>query len=84
MKKIHKKIIERLEASKAKCARLEAECGLLEDAIQEYTRAWDAAGVIWDAACREEATGNRTKAQNLWSLLAPFDDEAVSRLEALL
>ena len=54
------------------------------DVGDEYRRAWDAAGVIWDAACREEATGKRAKARELWSLLVPFDDEAASRLEALL
>ena len=48
----------------------------------EYRRAWDAAGVIWDDAC--EATGNIAKARKLWALLAPFDDEAATRLRELL
>lgn len=78
------KIIERLEASKEKCARLKSECVLLEDAIQEYTRAWDAAGEIWNAACEAEDNGMLGKAKKLWSLLAPFDDEAATRLEELL
>jgi hypothetical protein len=80
----YQNIIERLEASKEKCARLESECVLLEDAIQEYTRAWDAAGVIWNEACKAEENGMFGKAKKLWSLLAPFDDEAATRLEALL
>jgi hypothetical protein len=48
----------------------------------EYRRAWDAAGVIWDDACL--ATGNIAKARKLWALLAPFDDEAATRLRELL
>jgi hypothetical protein len=78
------KILARLEASKEKCARLKSECVLLEDAIQEYTRAWDAAGEIWNAACEAEDNGMLGKAKKLWSLLAPFDDEAATRLEELL
>ena len=92
--KDYQKILARLEAAKDAYEAVhlaarragEPEQGnpAYNEIGDEYRRAWDAAGVIWDAACREEATGNRTKAQNLWSLLAPFDDEAVSRLEALL
>lgn len=88
------KILTRLAAAKeaydavalAACRAGEGVQGnpALYDVEAEYCRAWDLAGEIWDAACREEATGNRTKAQRLWSLLAPYDDEAVSHLEALL
>jgi hypothetical protein len=89
----YEKIIARLEAAKdaydavhlAARRAGEPEQGnpAYNEVGEEYCRAWDAAGVIWQAACREEATGNRTKAQRLWSLLAPYDDEAVSHLVAL-
>tara|TARA_R110000868_G_scaffold181439_4_gene422394 strand:- start:8191 stop:8439 length:249 start_codon:yes stop_codon:yes gene_type:complete len=79
----YEKILARLEASKEKCARLKSECVLLEGAIQEYTRAWDAAGEIWNAACEAEDNGKRAKARELWALLAPFDDEAATRLAEL-
>ena len=54
------------------------------DVGEEYCRAWDAAGEIWNAACEAEDNGMLGKAKKLWSLLAPYDDEAVSHLEALL
>jgi hypothetical protein len=88
----YQNIIERLEAAKAAydavhmAARLagEPEQGnpRYYDVGDEYRRAWDAAGVIWDDACL--ATGNIAKARKLWALLAPFDDEAATRLRELL
>jgi hypothetical protein len=88
----YQKIIERLEAAKEayhavdRAARRagEPEQGnpAYNDVRAEYVRAWDAAGVIWDDACL--ATGNIAKARELWSLLAPFDDEAATRLRELL
>jgi len=84
--KDYQKILARLKASKGPydaVRRAEAAGGFdrrtYEDAIQEYMQAWDAAGVIWDAACEAEAT-----ARKLWALLAPFDDEAATRLRELL
>ena len=53
----------------------------LYDVGDEYRRAWDAAGEIWNDACM--ATGNIAKARKLWALLAPFDDEAATRLAEL-
>ncbi len=77
------KIIDRLTAAKAKCARLEADCVALEDAIQEYTRAWDMAGAIWNAAEAAEEVADMDEAARLWSLLVPFDDEAETRLREI-
>ena len=91
--KNYKKILARLEAAKVAydVAHLSARRAgepqqgnpSYDEVGDEYCRAWDAAGVIWDAAAREEATGNADKARYLWSLLAPFDDEATTRLECL-
>jgi hypothetical protein len=87
----HLKIIARLKASqekyktlKAQCALLEAQCILLEDATEEYTAAWASAGEIWETAQTAEDNGMLGKAKKLWALLAPFDDEAATRLEELL
>ncbi len=88
----YEKIIARLTAAKdaydavdlAALRAGETEQGnpAYNDVGDEYRRAWDAAGVIWDDAC--EATGNIAKARKLWALLAPFDDEAATRLRELL
>lgn len=85
------KILARLAAAKeaydavalAACRAGEPEQGnpAYNDVGDEYCRAWDAAGVIWDDACM--ATGNIAKARELWGLLAPFDDEAATRLAEL-
>ena len=92
MKK-YDKIIERLELAQdaVRIMRLaarqigESEHGnpALYDVEAEYCRAWDLAGEIWNAACDAEADGKRAKARELWSLLAPYDDEAATRLAAL-
>ena len=81
------KILTRLAAAKEACDAVQVgsfDRRTHEDAIQEYTRAWDAAGEIWNAACEAEDNGMLGKAKKLWSLLAPFDDEAATRLEELL
>ena len=49
------------------------------DVGDEYRRAWDAAGVIWDAAEAAEEVSDMEEAGQLWGLLAPFDDEAANR-----
>jgi hypothetical protein len=49
------------------------------DVGDEYRRAWDAAGIIWDAAFEAEEVSDMEEAARLWGLLAPFDDEAASR-----
>ena len=92
MKK-YEKILARLEAAQdaVRIMRLAArQIGepeynnpALYDVDAEYCRAWDLAGEIWNAACDAEADGKRAKARELWSLLAPYDDEASSRLAAL-
>ena len=89
----YEKIIARLEAAKdaydavhlAARRAGEPEQGnpAYNEVGEEYCRAWDLAGEIWQAACREEATGKVSKARELWTLLVPYDDEAVSRLVAL-
>ena len=100
--KNYDKIISRLSAAKdaydavALAARRagEPEQGnpAYNEVGEEYCRAWDAAGEIWDDACEatrevdsgNARTGNIAKARKLWALLAPFDDEAATRLEELL
>lgn len=87
------KIIERLSAAKEAydavhlAARRagEPEQGnpAYNEVGEEYCRAWDAAGVIWDAAEAAEEVSDTDEAARLWGLLAPFDDEATSRLDAL-
>jgi hypothetical protein len=89
----YEKIIARLEAAKdaydavhlAARRAGEPEQGnpAYNEVGEEYCRAWDAAGEIWNAACDAEADGKRAKARELWSLLAPYDDEAATRLAAL-
>ena len=49
------------------------------DVGDEYRRAWDAAGVIWNAAEAAEEVADMDGAALLWGLLAPFDDDAASR-----
>ena len=88
------KIIERLEAAKEayqavdRAARRAGEPEQGNPAYngvgQDYCRAWDAAGVIWNSAEVAEEVADMEEARELWGLLAPFDDEAASRLEALL
>ena len=90
--KNYDKIISRLSAAKdaydavalAACRAGEGVQGnpAFNEVSEEYCRAWDAAGEIWDDACM--ATGQLAKARELWALLAPFDDEAATRLEELL
>ena len=85
----HQNIIERLERAHAayKAVHLavrqtgEPEQGnpAYDDVGDEYRRAWDAAGVIWDAAEAAEEVADLDEAARLWGLLAPFDDEAANR-----
>ena len=92
MKK-YDKIIERLEAAKEavrimvlaarQIGEPEHNNPALYDVEAEYCRAWDLAGEIWNAACDAEADGKRAKARKLWALLAPYDDEAETRLREL-
>ena len=81
------KILTRLEAAKdaydavhlAARRAGEPEQGnpAYNEVSDEYRRAWDAAGEIWDDACM--ATGTIAKARKRWALLAPYDDEAATR-----
>ena len=87
------KILTRLEAAKdaydavhltaRRAGEPEQGNPAFNEVSEEYCRAWDAAGEIWNAACDAEADGKRAKARELWSLLAPYDDEAATRLAAL-
>ena len=89
-----KKIIERLERAYAAYEAVhlaarragEPQQGnpAYFDVGDEYRRAWDAAGVIWDAAEAAEEVADADEAARLWGLLAPFDDEAATRLGELL
>jgi len=53
-----------------------------DDVGDEYRRAWDAAGVIWDAAEAAEEVADVDEAARLWGLLAPFDWVGVPELGA--
>ena len=85
----YKKIINRLGAAKEAYEAVhlaarragEPQQGnpAYDDVGDEYRRAWDAAGVIWDAAEAAEEVADLDEAARLWGLLAPFDDEAANR-----
>ena len=88
------KILTRLEAAKdaydaVHLAARRAGEGVqgnpaFNEVSEEYCLAWDSAGEIWETAQTAEDNGMLGKAHKLWALLAPFDDEAATRLEALL
>lgn len=52
-----------------------------DEAEEEFTRAWDAAGVIWSAAEEAYANNNNVESTRLWAMLAPYDEEAKDRME---
>jgi predicted S18 family serine protease len=75
----YKAIIERL-----KTAQRNYNCGdykSIDEADEEYTQAWDAAGVIREAAEEAEVTNNNVESARLWAMLAPYDDKANDRME---
>ena len=87
------KIIDRLRTARVAYDRVR-QAALLSggplrgpefDATQaEYTRAWDASSLIWDAA--EDATnvGKHEDALRLWGMLVPYDNDSSERITALL
>ena len=85
------KIIERLKAAQMAVDRERrldflALCdpARFEAAKSEYVRAWDAAGVVWDAAEAAEEEGDLAEAKRLWDLIASFDGEASERANKIL
>lgn len=81
MNEEYREILTRLKKARHNYEHSDHDEDGFDEAEQEYTRAWDAAGVIWTAAEKAEVTNNNVESARLWSLLAPYDEGAKDRME---